>query len=204
MRYATDFNFVGEKISGYKKGSCYLTVQAAKALSKVQEKLLPMGLSLKVYDCYRPQKAVNEFVKWAVEIKDDKMKEVFYTNVDKKNLFKDGYIAAKSGHSRGSTVDLTIVPVDSKIPQHSIKQFSCETSYALRDNDNSFDFGTGFDCFSLKSHPDYQNIPPQAKANRLLLQSLMTYARFKSLDTEWWHFTLKNEPYKNTYFDFDT
>ncbi|APC96689.1 M15 family metallopeptidase [Francisella frigiditurris] len=203
MRYASDFNFVGKKIDGYNEGKCYLTDQAAEALSQVQDKLVPMGLSLKVYDCYRPQKAVDNFVKWAADTKATQMKPTFYEEVDKKNLFKDGYIAAKSGHSRGSTMDLTIVPIDSKTPEHRSKQVSCTAPYSQRDPDNSLDFGTGFDCFSEKSHPDYVDIPAQARANRLLLQRLMEDAGFVPLDTEWWHFTLKDEPYKDTYFNFD-
>lgn len=203
IRYATNFNFVGKRIAGYVEGKCYLTKQAANALKQVQDQLLPMSLSLKVYDCYRPQKAVDEFVEWAKDINDTKMRTTFYQKVKKENLFKEGYIAAKSGHSRGSTVDLTIVPLDSKIPKHRSKQISCEFSYNQRDPYNSLDFGTGFDCFSPKSHPDYQGVSAQARANRLLLQTLMINAGFKPLDTEWWHFTLKDEPFKDTYFNFD-
>ena len=203
IRYATKFNFVGTKIDGYNNETCYLTKQAAKGIKKVQDKLVPMGLSLKLYDCYRPQKAVDNFVSWAKDIDNVAMKKTFYPNVSKNNLFADGYIAYKSGHSRGSTVDLTIVPLDSNIPKHKCQQISCTASYMDRDPDNSLDFGTGFDCFSPMSHPDYMGISPQEKANRLLLQILMIDANFKPLDTEWWHFTLKNEPFADTYFDFD-
>ncbi len=132
------------------------------------------------------------------------MRTEFYPTVDKKNLFSYGYIAYQSGHSRGSTLDLTIVPLNSKIPAYDLKlkQISCTASQQKRLPDNSLDFGTGFDCFSPVAHPDYQQLSPQVKANRLLLQTIMKKAGFKPLDTEWWHFTLVNEPYPDTYFDF--
>ena len=203
IRYATKFNFVGAKIDGYNNKTCYLTKQAAYGIKSVQDKLVPMGLSLKLYDCYRPQKAVDNFVSWAKNLDNTTMKTTYYADVAKDKLFEDGYIDAKSGHSRGSSVDLTIVPLNSDIPKHMSKQVQCTAAYVDRDPDNSLDFGTGFDCFSPMSHPDYMGISPQEKANRLLLQTLMIGANFKPLDTEWWHFTLKNEPFKNTYFDFD-
>ncbi|RTK97233.1 MAG: hypothetical protein EKK64_01960 [Neisseriaceae bacterium] len=132
------------------------------------------------------------------------MQTVFYPTVAKENLFKEDYIAYKSGHSRGSTVDLTIVPLDSKIPSinPNKKYAECATDAKNRAPDNSLDFGTGFDCFSPIAHPEYQNVSPQVKANRLLLATLMQEAGFKAIDSEWWHFTLKNEPYPDTYFDF--
>lgn len=132
------------------------------------------------------------------------MQTVFYPTVAKENLFKEDYIAYKSGHSRGSTVDLTIVPLDSKIPpiNPNKKYAECAADIKNRAPDNSLDFGTGFDCFSPIAHPEYQNVSPQVKANRLLLATLMQEAGFKAIDSEWWHFTLKNEPYPDTYFDF--
>jgi len=204
MRYFTAYNFVGRKIEGYKEPVCLLTNAAAQALKTVTQQLLPMGLTLKVYDCYRPQTAVNDFAAWAKDMNSTKMRTEFYQEVEKDRLFSDGYIAYRSGHSRGSTVDLTIVPADSKIPIYDPKrpQASCTSSAEHRSPDNSLDFGTGFDCFSERSHPSYQDMSPQAKANRLLLQNLMSQAGFKPLDTEWWHFTLINEPYPYTYFDF--
>ncbi len=204
VRYFTAHNFVGRRISGYKAPACLLTKPAAQALQSVVERLVPMGLTLKVYDCYRPQTAVNDFAVWAEDLKATKMRAEFYPTVDKTRLFADGYIAYQSGHSRGSTVDLTIVPLGSQIPGYDPKrkQVSCTAPMSQRAQDNSLDFGTGYDCFSPVSHPDDQTVSGQQRANRLLLQSLMVQAGFKPLDTEWWHFTLVNEPYPSTYFDF--
>lgn len=204
MRYYGAHNFVGKRIDGYEKPICLLTKNTALQLKQVEDKLLPMGLTLKLYDCYRPQRAVNHFAKWATEINDTKMKTEFYPTVDKRNLFKEDYIAYKSGHSRGSTMDLTIVPVGSKIPHvgSSKKYASCTSAIDKRSPDNSLDFGTGFDCFSPVAHPSYQEVLPQAKANRLLLSTLMKDAGFRAIDSEWWHFTLINEPYPDTYFNF--
>ncbi len=163
-----------------------------------------MGLTLKAYDCYRPQRAVDEFVQWADRIEDTKMKMAFYPHVDKTELFSEGYIDKRSGHSRGSTIDLTIVPLDSEVPNLDNVNIhkSCIAPKDERAPDNSLDFGSGYDCFSPISHPDYYQVSPQAKANRLLLRTLMTRAGFVPLDTEWWHFTLAYEPYPNTYFNF--
>jgi len=203
-RYYSKHNFVGKRINGYKAPVCLLTKQAAVALKKVQDKLKPMHLSLKTYDCYRPQRAVDNFASWAKKLQNTKMKREFYPGVNKVHLFEQGYIAYHSGHSRGSTFDVTIVPSNSIIPTYDehVPQVACTQKKSLRTPDNSLDFGTGFDCFSPKSHPDYKKLPAQSKANRLLLRRLMINAGFKPLKTEWWHFTLKNEPYPNTYFNF--
>ncbi|MCE3268774.1 MAG: D-alanyl-D-alanine dipeptidase [Burkholderiales bacterium] len=204
IRYYGQHNFVGRPVKGYEQPVCLLTKPAAIALKAAEKKLLGMGLTFKVYDCYRPQRAVNDFVNWATEINNIAMKTEFYPTIDKKNLFSDNYIAYKSGHSRGSTIDLTVVPINSKIPAYNpkIKQVPCTAPVQQRSPDNSLDFGTGFDCFSPISHPDYQRLSPQIKANRELLKTIMKRAGFRVLDTEWWHFTLINEPYPNTYFDF--
>jgi D-alanyl-D-alanine dipeptidase len=204
LRYFADHNFVGRRIDGYEAPVCLLTSQAAQALKSVEDRLLPMGLTLKVYDCYRPQRAVDDFARWAKDLSSTKMRTEFYPQVEKSQLFNEGYIAYRSGHSRGSTVDLTIVPAGSQIPAYDQrrKQISCTAPASQRAPDNSLDFGTGYDCFSPLSHPDSQEVSPQQRANRLLLQSLMVQAGFKPLDTEWWHFTLAGEPYPDTYFDF--
>lgn len=204
LRYFTDHNFVGRRIESYDAPVCLLTSQAAQALKSVESRLLPMGLTLKVYDCYRPQSAVDDFARWSKNLSSTKMRTEFYPRVEKSQLFSDGYIAYRSGHSRGSTIDLTIVPMGSQIPSYDPrrKQVSCTSPVSQRGPDNSLDFGTGFDCFSPLSHPDSQKVSPQQRANRLLLQSLMVQAGFKPLDTEWWHFTLVEEPYPNTYFNF--
>ena len=204
IRYFSSHNFVGRRIHGYDEPACLLTEAAASALKNVEAKLLPMGLTLKAYDCYRPQGAVDDFVHWAADPSATQMKAEFYASVPKDRLFDEGYIAAHSGHSRASTIDLTIVPLGSAIPRvdNQAPLANCTAPAAARVPDNSLDFGTGYDCFSEASHPSFQDIPAQAKANRLLLQSLMIDAGFAPLDTEWWHFTLKNEPYPTTYFDF--
>jgi len=205
VRYYGPHNFVGERVEGYLAPKCYLTKEAVQALAEVQKELEPYSLSLKIYDCYRPQRAVNHFVRWATEIENIKTKKEFYPTVDKRNLFKDGYIADKSGHSRGSTIDLTIVP----LPAPAQEQYSpgqelheCFLPVEKRFGDNSIDMGTGFDCFHELSNTANVNIGRQQKINRLLLKSLMEKHGFKNYDKEWWHYTLKNEPYPDTYFNF--
>jgi D-alanyl-D-alanine dipeptidase len=205
IRYFSPHNFVGERVDGYLVSKCILTKEAAEALSSVQKDIVQYSLTLKIYDCYRPQRAVNHFVRWAKEIDNTKTKKEFYPTVDKANLFKDGYIDSKSGHSRGSTVDLTIVPLPAPIqPQYSPGQklYECYLPAEKRFGDNSIDMGTGFDCFHELSHTANKNIGPQQRINRLLLKTLMEKHGFKNYDLEWWHFTLKNEPYPDTYFDF--
>jgi D-alanyl-D-alanine dipeptidase len=204
IRYFTAHNFVGEPIDGYEAPKCLLTPPAIEALAKVQDALRPRGLALKIYDCYRPQRAVDHFVAWAEDVDDERMKVEFYPGVEKRNLFRDGYIAARSGHSRGSTVDLTIVPVptpeqpafDSSAPRRS-----CENPVGERFADNGLDMGTGFDCFSPLSHTLNPAITGAAREHRLLLRSLMAQQGFENLAEEWWHYRLVDEPYPGQYFD---
>jgi zinc D-Ala-D-Ala dipeptidase len=205
IRYAGPHNFVGERIDGYKAPNCVLTRKAADALAGVQQDLKEFSLSLKVYDCYRPQRAVDHFVRWAKDTGDTKMKKEFYPTVDKKNLFRDGYIAVKSGHSRGSTVDLTIVPLpvpgDEKyLPGQNLRE--CYLPADQRFGDNSVDMATGYDCFDELAHPANGRVGPQQRMNRLLLKTLMEKHGFAPYDKEWWHFTLKGEPFPDTFFDF--
>lgn len=183
LRYLTGDNFVGEPIDGYEAERCYITAEAARALARVQHELSHVGLSLKVFDAYRPQRAVDHFVRWAGDLDDTKMKARYYPDVEKAHLFRDGYIAARSGHSRGSTVDLTIVSMDSGEPE-------------------PLDMGTPWDYFGPHSWPLSREVTPQQRANRMLLQSLMIKHGFRPLAEEWWHFTLEDEPYPKTYFDF--
>ncbi|TQJ86651.1 M15 family metallopeptidase [Streptomyces sp. SLBN-31] len=205
MRYFTPHNFVGERIDGYAQPMCILTRPAAQALHKAQLKLLRRGYTLKVYDCYRPQRAVNHFVRWAEELDDQAMKGEFYPNVDKTRLFEDGYIAEKSGHSRGSTMDLTIV----RLPARPTRPYRpgqplvpCYAPKAERFPDNSVDMGTGFDCFDTLAHTLDPRIQGEQRANRLLLRSTLEGLGFVNLAEEWWHYTYKPEPYPDTYFDF--
>lgn len=205
MRYYGSHNFLGEKVDGYMSPKCLLTKETADALAKVQKELTPFSLSLKIYDCYRPQRAVDHFVRWAKDINNSKTKKEFYPTVDKRNLFKDGYIDIKSGHSRGSTVDLTIVPFPAPGQQDYIpgeKLSECYLPADKRFRDNTIDMGTGFDCFHELSHTSNTNIGKQQKINRLLLKSLMTKHGFRNYEKEWWHYTLNNEPFPDTYFDF--
>ncbi|MEN6441209.1 MAG: M15 family metallopeptidase [Syntrophobacter sp.] len=184
LRYYSNHNFVGERIDGYLEPKCILTRQAAEALGKVQKDLGKFGLGLKIYDSYRPQRAVDHFVRWAKDLDDTRMKKEFYPDVNKQDLFKDGYIASKSGHSRGSTVDLTIVAIDPQRP------------------DADLDMGTGFDFFSPRSWPEDPQISAAQRANRMLLREVMEKHGFIHYSKEWWHFTLNNEPYPKTFFDF--
>lgn len=181
IRYYTTYNFVGARIDGYEAPVAVLTREAADALKLVSDDMKAQGLRLVIYDAYRPQRAVDHFACWAEDIADTRMKAVFYPDVDKADLFEKGFIARRSGHSRGSTVDLTLLD---------------EATGKL------LDMGGPFDFFGELSHPDYAGVTAQQHENRLLLQSAMVKRGFKPLSTEWWHFTLVDEPYPKTFFDF--
>jgi D-alanyl-D-alanine dipeptidase len=205
IRYFTPHNFVGERITGYQSPKCILTKEAANALKKVQDGLSSSSLSLKVYDCYRPQRAVAHFVKWAKDISDTRMKKEFYPGVEKKNLFRDGYVAYQSSHSRGSAVDVTIVPTP--VPEQEVyvqgqRLYECYLPSEQRFKDNGIDMGTGFDCFHGLARTRNSQVGPQQRANRLLLKTIMEKYGFTNYDKEWWHFTLKAEPFPDTYFNF--
>jgi D-alanyl-D-alanine dipeptidase len=180
MRYAGSHNFVGRPIEGYEAPRCLLTRAATDALAGVARDLAARGLVLKVFDCYRPLRAVADFVHWAYDLKDQSAKAEFYPHVDKRTLFREGYIASKSGHSRGSTVDLTLG----------------------RDDDGELDMGTPFDFFGPKSWTGDLSISAEQHANRMLLAATMQRRGFRGYAKEWWHFTLRNEPFPNNYFDF--
>lgn len=182
LRYYGSHNFVGKKIDGYKSPVLILTTAAAQALEKVEKELNKKGMALKIFDAYRPQKAVDHFKKWATNVNDTLGKKEFYPQLDKRNLFKLGFIAGKSGHSRGSTVDLTIITIH---------------------NRQEIDMGSPFDFFGSISHFDSQEINDVQKHNRTLLKNIMSKYGFKGYAKEWWHFTLINEPYQKTYFDFN-
>ncbi|WAU80982.1 M15 family metallopeptidase [Streptomyces sp. Qhu-G9] len=205
MRYFTPHNFVGERIDGYRQPLCILTRPAAEALHVAQQRLLRQGYSLKVYDCYRPQRAVDHFVRWAEDLDDQTMKGEFYPNVDKTRLFEDGYIAEKSGHSRGSTMDLTLVKLPAKptrpyVPGEPL--VPCFAPQKERFPDNSVDMGTAYDCFDTLSHTLDPRVQGQQRANRLLLKDTLEGLGLVNLAEEWWHFTYKPEAYPDTYFDF--
>lgn len=205
MRYFGRHNFVGRPIRGYREPVCLLTREAARALVPVQRKLKRHNLQIKVYDCYRPQRAVDHFVRWAKNRSDNRMKREFYPRVAKGRLFADGYIAARSGHSRGSTVDLTIVrrPAGRQARfRPAARLVPCTAPRSRRFRDNSIEMGTGFDCFDRRAHTLNPNVTGRAKRNRLLLKRLMNRHGFRNLAEEWWHYTLRREPFPDTYFDF--
>lgn len=181
IRYYSTYNFVGDRIDGYEEPVALLTKEAAKALKEVSDELVSKGYRLKIYDAYRPQRAVTNFVNWAKDINDTRMKQYFYPDLDKSVLFPQGYIAEKSGHSRGSTVDLTLFDMTTE---------------------KEVDMGGTFDHFGIESHPDYTGITPEQYNNRMILRETMLKHGFKPLPEEWWHFTLENEPFPETYFEF--
>ncbi len=205
IRYAGYHNFVGRPIKGYKTDECILTKQAALALRDVQTELTKSHLSLKVYDCYRPQMAVDDFTAWSKINSQQSMKAEFYPHINKSDFFKLGYVAKKSGHTRGSTVDLSIVsiPIKQQASYHKGQPLvACFMPYKIRYQDNSIDMGTGFDCFDPATHSDNHAINSVAIKHRQLLRNIMKKYYFIPYSKEWWHFTLKNEPYPNTYFNF--
>ena len=181
IRYYSTYNFIGDRINGYEEPCALLTIEAARALRAVSGELISHGYRLKVFDAYRPANAVKHFVLWGIEDQDTRMKPYFYPDLEKRELFEKGYIAKQSSHSRGSAVDLTILDM--------------KTGKEL-------DMGSPFDLFSEVSHPDYRGITQEQYENRMLLRKAMLRNGFLPLDCEWWHFSLKNEPYPDIYFTF--
>ena len=180
MRYAGSHNFVGRRIDGYEAPRCLLTRAAAEALAEVARDLAAQNLVIKAFDCFRPTRAVANFVRWARDLRDVAGRAEFYPDVDKRTLFRDGYIASHSGHSRGSTIDMTLAHADG----------------------SELDMGTPFDFFSPKSWTANPSIGSEARANRTLLGTAMRRRGFRGYEREWWHFTLRHEPFPQTYFDF--
>lgn len=181
IRYSNDNNFIGKKINGYNQSSAIGTKELALALQEIQNDLKHFGYGVKIFDAYRPQKAVSHFSRWSTN-DDVLMKDLFYPNIEKRDLFKKGYIASRSGHSRGSTIDLTIINLKTK---------------------EELDMGTSYDFFGIESSYGYSGLTYEQNSNRLLLYSVMKKYGFKSLKSEWWHFTLENEPFPDTYFNFN-
>ena len=181
IRYYSTYNFIGERIDGYEEPCALLTKEAARALKSVSNEMIVQGYRLKIFDAYRPVCAVKHFVLWGIEDQDVRMKPYFYPELQKQELFEKGYIAKQSSHSRGSTVDLTLLDMSTG---------------------KELDMGSPFDLFSAASHPDYKGITEQQYENRMILQRAMVRSGFEPIDCEWWHFTLKDEPYPDTYFEF--
>jgi zinc D-Ala-D-Ala dipeptidase len=192
MRYAGAYNFLGRPVPGYETPECVLTRRTADALRVVQQGLAHEKLSLKVYDCYRPVRAVRAFEAWADDVADTKMRAEFYPDLDKRSLFSLGYISRNSTHSKGNTVDLAIVPLDSTVPlrDDAAALRSCVLPAAERSADNSLDFGTGYDCFSTLSHTANPAVTGDARRNRDVLVSRMKAQGFRNYAKEWWHFDL--------------
>ena len=181
IRYYSTYNFIGERIDGYEEPCALLTKEAARALKAASNEMIVQGYRLKIFDAYRPVCAVKHFVLWGIEDQDVRMKPYFYPELQKQELFEKGYIAKQSSHSRGSTVDLTLLDMSTG---------------------KELDMGSPFDLFSATSHPDYKGITEQQYENRMILQRAMVRSGFEPIDCEWWHFTLKDEPYPDTYFEF--
>ena len=181
IRYHSTYNFIGDRINGYEEPCAFLTLDAARALKEASNELYVMGYMLKIFDAYRPARAVRHFVLWGIEDQDIRMKQYFYPELEKQELFKRGYIAKESTHSRGSTVDLTLLEMATG---------------------REVDMGSPFDFFGEISHPDYTGITDEQYQNRMTLRRVMLRCGFLPIDCEWWHFTLSDEPYPDTYFDF--
>ena len=181
IRYYSTYNFIGDRIDGYEEPVALLTIEAARALKAVASELNTQGYRLKVFDAYRPACAVRHFVLWGIEDLDLRMKPYFYPDLVKQELFKRGYIASMSSHTRGSAVDLTLLDMRTGL---------------------EVDMGSPFDLFSERSHPDSKAVTEAQHDNRMFLKSAMTRHGFKPIDCEWWHFSLADEPYPDTYFEF--
>ncbi|MGH8531081.1 MAG: M15 family metallopeptidase [Nevskiales bacterium] len=194
IRYAGSDNFLGTRVTGYDSPQCLLTRDAAHALMRAQGALLRRGWQLKIYDCYRPQRAVQHFERWAAD-PEESTRERYYPKLRKPQLLEQVYIAACSGHSRGSTVDVGIIPLDFREPRMTAPDCGAADAQAA-------DMGTGFDCFDPRSHTDTDTIGTDQHLRRLILKQVMETAGFKNYEKEWWHYTLVNEPYPETYFDF--
>ena len=181
IRYYSTYNFIGDRVDGYEEPCAILSREAAASLKAASDEAIRRGYRLKIYDAYRPQRAITHFMRWSKDTSDTRMKPYFYLDLDKSVLFAQGYIAERSGHSRGSTVDLTLFDMKSG---------------------KEVDMGGTFDWFGKESHPDWRGVTDRQFANRMLLREIMTNHGFKPINEEWWHFTLKDEPYPDTYFDF--
>ena len=181
IRYYSTYNFIGDRIDGYEEPCAMLTTEAARALRSVSHEMIVQGYRLKVFDAYRPACAVRHFVLWGIEDLDLRMKPFFYPDLEKQELFQKGYVASKSSHSRGSTIDLTLLDMTTG---------------------KELDMGSPFDLFSEISHPDSRDVTEEQYENRMLLRNVMIRNGFAPIDCEWWHFTLEDEPYPDTYFEF--
>jgi D-alanyl-D-alanine dipeptidase len=204
IRYAGSHNFVGRPIKGYLAAECIVSVAAANALETVQRRLADKKLSLIVWDCYRPKRAVDDFLQWSKDPTHSEMKTEFYPRTDKEKLFALGYLARRSAHSRGSTVDLGIVPSGSSFapPPNPQSLKACTSPKGERFEDGTIDFGTGYDCLDVLANTSNALVGQTARRNRQTLKSYMERAGFRPYAREWWHFELTDEPFKRDGFDF--
>jgi len=182
IRYYSDNNFIGERIDGYNAPYAILSEKAAKALLQAEQELAKQGYAFLIYDAYRPHKAVEQFIEWAADEQDTRMQEQFYPDIDKKNVFQLGYLSRRSGHSRGSTIDLTLVHIESGDP---------------------LNMGSPYDLLGEISAHDANGLTNEQQERRTLLKETMLDAGFEPYSKEWWHYTLRSEPYPKQYFDFD-
>lgn len=180
IRYAGKNNFLGRPVTGYSAAKCWLSQEATSALTKAQRLAETQGLAILIYDCFRPQRAVDDFVRWVSGNEDEPTKEIYYPNVPRRELIDRGYIASRSGHSRGSTIDLTLI---------------------AKGNGQPLNMGTPWDYFDARSHTVSKEIVGDAAKNRQILKRIMESAGFRGYYAEWWHFTLENEPFPDSYFD---
>lgn len=181
IRYYSTYNFMGERVDGYEEPAALMTKEAARALRTVANEMNAQGFRLKVFDAYRPARAVRHFVLWGIEDLDQRMKPYFYPDLEKQELFRRGYIASQSSHSRGSAVDLTLLDMRTG---------------------KEVDMGSPFDLFGEISHPDSRAVTDEQFENRLFLRNAMLRSGFQAIDCEWWHFSLADEPYPDIYFEF--
>lgn len=209
--YYYDFNFLGRKVNGYERDVIIMTREAALQIKKVQDKFMEDGYSLFVMDAYRPLRACHDFLDWSYDINEQKMREVFYPNLTKREVMEGGYVAEKSSHCRGSTIDTTLIKLGQEINKHPqvIQRILPDGRIIPFFDNNSIEMGSSFDLFDEVSHTKYLNISSEAKANRKYLIDTMESFGFKNYalpwgdnPQEWWHFTLENEPYPDEYFDF--
>ena len=204
MRYLTDDNFVGAPVDGYLDPICYLVRPAAAALAKVQKAVKSDGYGLVMFDCYRPQRAVNHFVRWS-EGKDAATKQQYFPDLDQSQLFELGYIAKRSGHSRGATVDVGLLKLSSNHSSDDLgreRPTKCQHRFERSKAEGHVDFGSDYDCFDAMSHTASREVSQHAMANRRYLVEVMARFGFENYDKEWWHFTYRPEPFPETYFDF--
>lgn len=207
LRYYSDQNFMAKSVDGYKKSVVIMTQQAAEALKKAQEEFIADGYCLVVYDAYRPQDGVNHFIKWSEDVGDQKRKSQYYPRINKADVFELGYVAKRSGHSRGSTIDLTLIKVEDQLHEIQEKERKLLDGFTITLlDDGTVDMGSSFDLVDEASHTQTNLVEEQFQKQRAYLKNVMAKHGFKNYSQEWWHFTLQDEPYSasqdSSYFNF--